>query len=750
MDFLKIGSNFMPQFEKFSVWVVLGCAVIGILYGIFLIRQILNKDPGSPKMQHIAKAIQSGARAYLNRQFKTIIFFTLVLGILLYFTALPKDYFTGKYSFFDSIAIGRMLAFFMGAFLSGLVGFVGMSLAVRGNVRTAHAAKTSFQKGLAIAFRTGSIAGMFTVGLGLLGATIIFLIYREKSYEVLIGFGFGGCLLALFMRVGGGIYTKAADVGADLVGKVEAGIPEDDPRNAAVIADNVGDNVGDCAGMSADIFESYEVTLVASMILGLAAFPGSFVGVFFPLLVRGIGVLTSIVGTYTVRAGKTETHAMRAINRGFIISAVLSAIGFWYFAYAYVQDMRIFWATVVGLCLAIAISLLTEHFTSTRRKPVKEIAEATRTGTATNILAGFATGMESSVWAILLIALSIFVSILLAGTHASISMILYLISLVGMGMLTTTGVIIAMDTYGPVADNANGIIEMSKEGDAKSTKIIANLDAVGNTTKAITKGFAIASAVIAATSLFGSYFTEIGKSGSTISAIDVANPMVFIGLLIGGAVPFLFSSFTIRAVGRTAGKIINEVRRQFREIRGLMEGKAEPDYTRCVDICTSSALRELVSPGILAIVTPILVGFMFKEAALGAYLAGAILVGQLLAVFFANSGGAWDNAKKSIEDGLFGGKGTPEHKSAVVGDTVGDPFKDTAGPALNPLIKVMNLVALIIAPIIVRYHGWDWRLIVLMACGVILLGYAIWKSKRSSFQIAEIAGEKKSRVKAKK
>jgi len=747
MDFLKIPSESISSFENLSIWVVLGCAFIGILYGIYLIRHILVKDAGSKKMQEIAKAIQEGARTYLNRQFKTIVFFTIILGVLLYLTAIPKDHFTGRFDFFDSIAIGRMLAFFLGAFFSALVGFVGMSLAVRANVRTAHAAKTSFQEALTIAFRSGSVAGMFTVGLGLLGATVIFLIFREESYEVLIGFGFGGCMLALFMRVGGGIFTKAADIGADLVGKVEAGIPEDDPRNAAVIADNVGDNVGDCAGMAADIFESYEVTLVASMILGLAAFPGSFVGVFFPLLVRGVGVLTSIFGTYVVKAGKKETHAMRAINRGFIISAVLSAVGFFYFAYAYVKDMRVFWATVVGLCLAVVISLLTEHFTSTKRKPVKEIAAATKTGTATNILSGIAVGMESSVWAILVIALSIFVSVLLAGANASFSMILYLISLVGMGMLTTTGVIIAMDSFGPVADNAQGIIEMSKEGDEKTSRIIAGLDAVGNTTKAITKGFAIASAVIAATSLFGSYFTEIGKVGSKISAINISSPVVFIGLLIGGAVPFLFSSFTIRAVGRTASEVINEVRRQFREIKGLMEGKAQPEYTRCVDICTRSALRELISPGILAIVTPILVGFVFKEAALGAYLAGTILVGQLLAVFLANSGGAWDNAKKTIEDGLYGGKGSDCHKAAVVGDTVGDPFKDTAGPALNPLIKVMNLVALIIAPLVVSYKGWDWRLVVLVCCGLILLVYAIWSSKRSSFKLE---GEGKAKAKGKK
>lgn len=696
-------------FEKVAVWSVLGCGLIGILYGLYLIRQIMSYSTGTKKMQEIATAIREGAGAYLRRQFKTIILIMVVLAIFLFFTGANMP-----------MRLGRSLSFLAGAFFSGLVGFGGMMMAVRGNVRTAEAARHSFSKALEIAFRTGTITGMFTVGLGLIGCTTIFIIYGEQAYEVLIGFGFGGSLIALFMRVGGGIYTKAADIGADLVGKVEKGIPEDDPRNPATIADNVGDNVGDCAGMAADLFESYEVTLVASMILGWYVF--GRIGVIFPLIVRAIGVITSIIGTYLVKARKKEKNAMAPINRSFFISALLTAIGLYFFANYYVEDLRVFWASVIGLALAVAISLLTEYFTSTKKKPVQEIAESSTTGHATNILAGFSFGMESSVWAIVVIAVSIFASFLIAGGDTTLA--LYLISLCGMGMLTTTGLIVSMDTYGPVADNANGIGEMANlEPEARS--IMHQLDAVGNTTKAITKGFAIASAVIAATSLFGSYFEETG-----LLSIDVAKPVVFIGLLIGGAVPFLFTSIMIRAVSRAAGVIIKEVRRQFREIKGLVEGKTKPQYARCVDICTTSALKELVGPGIIAIITPILVGFLLKVEALGGFLAGIILSGQLLAVFLANSGGAWDNAKKLIEDGEFGGKGSEAHKVAVVGDTVGDPFKDTAGPALNPLIKVMNLVALLIAPIIVVHGNRAIVYIPVLAVSLLFLWWAIWRSKK--------------------
>ncbi|MGQ9706555.1 MAG: sodium-translocating pyrophosphatase [bacterium] len=701
-------------FERVAVWSVLGCGLIGIVYGIYLIRQIIRHKTGTEKMQEISGAIREGANAYLNRQFKTIIFVMILLAIFLFITG--EDI---------NMKIGRSLSFLVGAFFSAFVGFIGMTMAVRGNVRTAEAARTSFPKALEIAFRTGAITGMFTIGLGLLGCTTIFIIYGEKAYEVLIGFGFGGSLLALFMRVGGGIYTKAADIGADLVGKVEAGIPEDDPRNPATIADNVGDNVGDCAGMAADLFESYEVTLVASMILGWYIF--GRIGVIFPLIVRGVGVITSIVGTYIVKARKKDKSAMAPINRSFFVSALLSGIGLYFFAHYYVKDIRVFWATIIGLGLAICISLLTEYFTSMNKKPVREVAEASLTGHATNLLAGFSVGMESSVWAIMVISISIYLSFIIAKGNASLAM--YLISLCGMGMLTTTGLIVSMDSYGPVVDNANGIGQMA-ELEPEARTIMHRLDAVGNTTKAITKGFAIASAVVAATSLFGSYFEVTG-----LSHIDVAKPIIFIGLLIGGAIPFLFTSIAIRAVTRAAGSVIKEVRRQFREIKGLLEGRTRPEYVRCVDICTKSALNELVGLGIIAIFTPILIGFFLKIESLGGFLAGIILSGQILAVFLANSGCAWDNAKKLIEDGELGGKGSEAHKVSVVGDTVGDPFKDTAGPALNPLIKVMNLVALLTAPMIMRYSTNVPITVIVIITSLVLLWFAIWRTKKKFIRI---------------
>jgi K(+)-stimulated pyrophosphate-energized sodium pump len=529
------------------------------------------------------------------------------------------------------------------------------------------------------------------------------------------------------MRVGGGIFTKAADVGADLVGKVEKNIPEDDPRNAATIADNVGDNVGDCAGMAADLFESYEVTLVASIILGAAAFTGSpqgaIVGVMFPLFVRAIGVITSIIGIYSVRPRSETEHGMRAINRGFFISAILSAAAVYLVAQWYVEDLRVFWAVVIGLVLASVIQLITEQFTSTTRRPVKEIAEASRTGPATTILAGFSIGLESTVYAILVIAVTVMGAFLLGDTTAEA---LYFISLTGMGMLTTVGVIVSMDTYGPVADNAQGIAEMSGEFEGKPAEILQGLDAVGNSTKAITKGMAIATAVIAATSLFGSFEEAVGGG----LEIRINRPEVLVGLLIGGSIAFMFSALAIRAVGRAAAQVVVEVRRQFRDHPGIMDGTETPDYGRVVDICTRTSLRELLTPGLLAVLAPIFVGFALEAEALGAYLAGAILTGQLLAVMLSNSGGAWDNAKKLIEEGLYGGKGSEPHKATVIGDTVGDPFKDTAGPALNPLIKVMNLVALLIAPLVVRFASDEpVRAVVAIGSFAVVAG-AIWVSKR--------------------
>ncbi len=745
----------LTAFENAALWVTLGTAVVGLLYGLLLRSQILREDPGTEKMQQVAGQIQDGARAYLSRQFKTIL---VLVGIL--FLALTISGWTGGSEELPGwqLGLGRGVAFLLGCFASGFTGFMGMGMAVRGNVRCAAAARESKGKALEIAFRSGAVAGMFTVGMGLVGATIIFMIYKQFATEVLLGFGFGGCLLALFMRVGGGIYTKAADVGADLVGKVEAGIPEDDPRNAAVIADNVGDNVGDCAGMAADIFESYEVTLVASMILALAH-AGSDpelarVWIIFPLLVRAIGVITSIIGTYVVKLRDEEESPMEPITRGFVWSAVLSAVAFFAVAQWYAHDLKLFWATLAGLVLAVAIYKLTEYYTSTAYEPVQEIAEASQTGSATNLLAGLGVGLEGSVWALMVICACVFFSMLIFGSEGPLG-ILYGVSLVGLGMLTTTGVIISMDTFGPVADNAQGICEMAKVPEAMP--VVEQLDAVGNTTKAATKGIAIASAVIAAISLFGSYLSKVAAAeagsgaGEAVSAaalskysIALDKPAVFVGLLIGGSMAFLFSSLTIRAVGRAAFEIINEVRRQFREIPGLMEGTAMPESAKVVDICTASAIKELIAPGLLAILAPIIVGCWFGWEGLGGFLAGIIVTGQLMAVFMCDTGGASDNAKKLIEDGLYGGKGSDAHAAAVVGDTVGDPLKDTAGPALNPLIKVMNLIGLLVVPVIVTSWGGPGLPIVgIMLAAVIAIALIVSKRKGEGVEVQERVGEGK-------
>ena len=708
----KITLPTFPPLEQVLLWVVFACAWVAIGYGGYLALKVTRAAPGPENMVSVSRAIQGGAMAYLGRQFRTMIWLVLGLTVGLWLM------YRGQYSEHPEIAIGIAIAFLMGVFASYGAGYVGMGVAVRGNVRVAFSALSSFKRALELAFQAGTVSGMFTVGLGLLGATTIFLVFREEAMKVLIGFGFGGCLAALFMRVGGGIYTKAADVGADLVGKVEKNIPEDDPRNAAVIADLVGDNVGDCAGMAADVFESYEVTLVAAIILGHAAMASPQVAplgttwglklIVYPLLVRAIGVFASVVGTWSVRGRDDESmNPMKPINVGFWVSALLAAVGFTIVNAIYLvnprtgsPDFRFAAATFTGIVLALIIGWLTEYFTHTDRPPVTEIAYATRTGPATMLLSGLSAGMESSVWAIVAIAGTIFASMALFGGDLLLSA--YGVALAGLGLLTTTGFILAMDTYGPISDNANGIFEMSgalREGDETNLaahRIVTRLDAVGNTTKALTKGFAIATAVIAAISLFRSF---VGEAHLT-NGIQLNTGDVFIGLLLGGAVPFLFSSFAIKAVSRAGSLLVEEVRRQFREIPGIMEGTGRPDYDRCVAITTAAAQKELIGPGILAIATPCLVGFSLGAAALGGYLAGAILTGQLLAVFMANTGGAWDNAKKKIEDGLFGGKGTPYHKAAVVGDTVGDPLKDTAGPALNPLIKVMNLVAILLAPFV--------------------------------------------------
>ena len=716
------------SFENNALWVILIISLFALVVAYYLSREVLAAPEGTPKMREIARAIQIGSRAYLNRQFRTLGIFLVLLMVALFFILPAQE--SPQHSEF-ALRLGRSIAFILGAGFSGITGFAGMWLAVRGNVRVANAARESgLRRALRLAFRTGGVAGMFTVGLGLLGATAILIIYKQDATEVLVGFGFGGALLAMFMRVGGGIFTKAADVGADLVGKVEQGIPEDDPRNAAVIADNVGDNVGDCAGMAADLFESYEVTLVASIILGAAAFAGSeagaIVGVMFPLFVRAIGVITSVIGIWSVSPRSETEHGMKAINRGFFISALVSAVAVFFVAQYYVEDLRVFWAVAFGLILASLIQLLTEHFTSTTRKPVQEIAESSQTGAATTILSGFSVGLESTVWSIMIIGGAIAGAFYLGNT---LEEALYFISLTGMGMLTTVGVIVSMDTYGPVSDNAQGIAEMSGEFEGRPAEILQSLDAVGNSTKAITKGMAIATAVIAATSLFGSFREVLLGEGVAFEGIRVDSPDVLVGLLLGGSVAFLFSSLAIRAVGRAASQVVVEVRNQFRDHPGIMTFEEAPDYARVVDICTRTSLRELMTPGLLAVLSPVIVGFLLEAEALGAFLAGSILTGQLLAVMLSNAGGAWDNAKKLVEEGHYGGKGGESHKATVIGDTVGDPFKDTAGPALNPLIKVMNLVALLIVPLVVSAADDEALRIGIAVVGVGVLALAIWFSK---------------------
>jgi len=766
-------------FEIIAMWGVLGVSLLGLLYALLLRYQILREDKGSAKMQEVWNAIREGANAYLQKQLGTILPLIGVLVFALFFSvyivppsqeALQRFAGVSESNVRLIIGFGRAIAFVMGALFSLLVGQLGMRMAVQANVRVANAARHSFNDSLRIAYRAGTITGMLTDGLGLFGGTIIFIIFGIAAPDALLGFGFGGTLVALFMRVGGGIYTKAADVGADLVGKVEAGIPEDDPRNPAVVADLVGDNVGDCAGMAADIFESYEVTIVAGLILGLALYhiTHRLEWIVYPLLVRGIGVLCSIIGTYAVKGdslGTKSGNAMKAIFKGFLTSAAISIALFGILAFFYMTKIpggwwRPFAATTLGVLLAISIDRLTEYFTGTHYKPVKEISRSTQTGSATTILSGLAVGYESSVWAALVIAATIFGSILIFGTIPNVTSvekvayILYGVAMTGIGMLTLTGNNVAMDSFGPISDNANGIGEMAWHGqnddDTKAArKIMADLDAVGNTTKAITKGVAIGSAVIAAVSLFGSFMVDVSKVQAAMGVplidqlssvgIRVSVPQVFVGMLIGGAIPWLFSSFSIQAVSRAASLIVLEVRRQFR--LGVLEGKVKPDYKQAVAISTEAAQKELVSLALISVISPILVGLVLQVEALGGFLAGIILSGQLLAVFMSNAGGAWDNAKKTIEDEVKDivantGKGSERHKAGVVGDTVGDPLKDTAGPALNPMIKVVNLVSVIIAPIVVQYNklgviGWT---IVALLCATIV--WSILKSKRPAKQMS--------------
>ncbi|MEU3062129.1 sodium-translocating pyrophosphatase [Streptomyces subrutilus] len=756
--------------NRLIVIVIAAVAVLALVVAQILTRQVLAADEGTDGMKEIAAAVQEGANAYLGRQLRTLAVFAFVVFFLLFL--LPADDWSQR--------SGRSAFFLVGALFSATTGYIGMRLAVRANVRVAAAARQATpaegepakdltevsHTAMRIAFRTGGVVGMFTVGLGLLGASCVVLVYAADAPKVLEGFGLGAALIAMFMRVGGGIFTKAADVGADLVGKVEKGIPEDDPRNAATIADNVGDNVGDCAGMAADLFESYAVTLVAALILGKVAFGD--LGLAFPLIVPAIGVVTAMIGILAVSPRRSDRSGMTAINRGFFISAVISLVLVAVAVYAYVPgtykqlvgvedaaiaghagDPRVLAlvAVAIGIVLAALIQQLTGYFTETSRRPVRDIGKSSLTGAATVVLAGVSVGLESAVYTALLIGLGVYGAFLLGGT--SIMLALFAVALAGTGLLTTVGVIVAMDTFGPVSDNAQGIAEMSGDVEGAGAQVLTDLDAVGNTTKAITKGIAIATAVLAAAALFGSYNDAIATAVRQVGAkademnlsLDIAQPNNLVGLILGAAVVFLFSGLAINAVSRSAGAVVYEVRRQFREHPGIMDYTEKPEYGRVVDICTKDALRELATPGLLAVLTPIAVGFALGVGALGSFLAGAIGTGTLMAVFLANSGGAWDNAKKLVEDGHHGGKGSEAHAAVVIGDTVGDPFKDTAGPAINPLLKVMNLVALLIAPAIVQFsYGDDTSPIVRAVVAVLAIGVivgAVYASKRRGVSVGD-------------
>ncbi|RBY94072.1 sodium-translocating pyrophosphatase [Blastococcus sp. TBT05-19] len=733
--------------EMALVAVILVISLAALVFAAYLVRAVTAAGQGTEKMRDIARAVQEGAAAYLRRQFRTLAVFAVIVFLLL--LVLPVA--DGGWG----TRVGRAVFFLVGATFSALVGFIGMTLATRGNVRVAAAANAGgYLPSFRIAYRTGGVVGMITVGLGLFGAALALLLFDETAPVVLEGFGFGGALLAMFMRVGGGIFTKAADVGADLVGKVEAGIPEDDPRNAATIADNVGDNVGDCAGMAADLFESYAVTLVAALILGQVFFGP--VGMVFPLVVAAIGVVASVAGILATRPSADDGSGLAPINRGFFVSAVVSLVLVAVASFSVlpgvgddVDDLPVspqvlgFVSVLVGVVLAAAIQQLTGYFTETTRKPVKDVGRSSLTGPATVILSGISLGLESAVYAALLIGGAVYGAFLIGGGAA-----LYAVALAGCGLLTTAGVIVSMDTFGPVSDNAQGIAEMSGDIDENGARVLTDLDAVGNTTKAITKGIAIATAVLAATALFGSYNAQIAvaldDAGASLGdAFSLVNPNNVVGAILGAAVVFLFSGLAISAVSRAAGRVVFEVREQFRTRPGIMTFAERPDYGAVVDICTKDSLRELATPGLLAVLAPVAVGFGLGIGPLAAYLVGAIAAGTLMAVFLANSGGAWDNAKKMVEDGEHGGKGSEAHAATVIGDTVGDPFKDTAGPAINPLIKVMNLVALLIAPAIVSLSvGEDANTglrVGLAVAALAVIVAAVVVSKRRSVVVGEVA-----------
>jgi K(+)-stimulated pyrophosphate-energized sodium pump len=753
MNILGLAHHGLNDFEQWSIVFVLATAVISLIYAWYLRGLVMKKDKGEEEMQRVWNAIRIGADSYLSRQLKTILPLIGLLTVVLFFSAYVVPLYPETLEEFPEntqiiIAVGRTIAFIVGASFSLIVGQLGMRMAIQANVRVASASRRSFNEALSIAYYSGTVTGMLTDGLGLLGGTIIFIIFGKAAPDALLGFGFGGTLIALFMRVGGGIYTKAADVGADLVGKVEQDMPEDDPRNAAVIADLVGDNVGDCAGMAADIFESYEVTIVSALILGLTlvGLTGDLYWIIFPLIIRGVGVISSIVGTFTVPIWEgfpikfLRAHdAEEAMFRSYEVSSFITVITAFILSITYAGDWRLGALTMIGVGLAVAFNPLTSYFTSYTKKPVQEIIDSMKTGTATTILSGLSVGMESTVWALVVIVISFILSMLLYQGDGAIY-VLYAVAMVGIGMLSHTGNNVAMDSYGPISDNAAGIGELAWHGkDDENTlaarKIMADLDAVGNTTKAITKGVAIASAVIAAVSLFAAYITDVGRVQIELGipemdAIRVSSTGVFVGFLLGGALPWLFSSLSIRAVSRAAVEVVLEVRRQFR-IPGLLEGKVQPDYAKVVGISTASAQKELVPLAVMSIAVPIMIGLVLGVEALGGFLGGIILSGQLLAVFMSNTGGAWDNAKKYIEDEPTDpennmGKGSERHKAGVVGDTIGDPLKDTAGPALNPMIKVVNMVSLLAAPVLVMAKNQQAGLADISVWGVTGADLAVW------------------------